>query len=88
MNENILDSLDDIAASLKLIAIALKEANEIKNNGYNITFGGNKLTDCVSKEEIPLPTPWNSDNTPSCKSDILYKEPETPNWYNIKEDKK
>jgi hypothetical protein len=37
----------------------------------------------VSKEEVPFPTPWNSPSVPSCKSDILYKEPTNPNWYNI-----
>ena len=37
----------------------------------------------VSKEKVPLPTPWNSPSFPSCKGDILYKEPTNPNWYNI-----
>jgi len=71
MNETTLNYLEDIAASLKVIAKALVEANEIKHTGYNITLGGNNNTDCYSKEEVPLPTPWNSILTPSCEGDCI-----------------
>ena len=91
MDENILYYLKDIAGSLNSIANSLYEANKPKGLGNpNGPFGlgiGNPIP-CVSKDEIPLPTPWNSDYIPSCESDILYKEPEKPNWYNIKEDTK
>jgi hypothetical protein len=64
-------SLKDIAVSLLRIANALEEANEIKHAGYNITLGGNNNADCYSKEELPLPTPWNSIVTPSCDGDCI-----------------
>jgi len=86
MDENILYYLRDIAGSLNSIANSLQETNKPK--GLSNLHSTYSTLNCVAKEEVPLPTPWNGDNTPSCKSDILYKEPETPNWYNIKEDKK
>jgi hypothetical protein len=84
MDENVLYYLRDIAGSLNSIANSLEEANKPKKLEIPSNWG-HGIADCVSKEEVPLPTPWNGDNTPSCKSDILYKEPEKPNWYSIKD---
>jgi hypothetical protein len=67
--------LKDIAHSLTRIANALEKQNEpkgvIPNWGNLPNFN---IADCVSKEEIPLPTPWNGDYKPTCKSDNLTNE--------------
>jgi hypothetical protein len=39
--------------------------------------------DSISSE-YDFPTPWN-DNQITCENDILYKKPEKPTWYNIKD---
>jgi hypothetical protein len=80
-------ALKDIAGALTRIANALEEQNKPKSLTIPRNWG-HGIADCVSKEEVPLSTPWNSDNKPSCNSDILYKKPENPNWYNIKENNK
>jgi hypothetical protein len=72
--ENIVDKLDIIIENQKY-------------KGLGNTNGPFGLIPCVSKDEIPLPTPWNSDNKPTCNGDILYKEPENPNWYKIQDAK-
>jgi hypothetical protein len=77
-------TLQDIAFALNRIAGALEESNKPKGLGSPYS-SGHGIADCVAKEEVPLPTPWNGDNKPSCESDILYKEPEKPNWYSIKD---
>ncbi|NBX75211.1 MAG: hypothetical protein EBQ92_01490 [Proteobacteria bacterium] len=69
MNKKIEKSLEYIAYALGRIANTLEVQNKPKGLGVpNRLFG---TTDCVSKEEIPLPTPWNSGYVPSCDNDIL-----------------
>jgi hypothetical protein len=72
---NIDKSLKDIAASLLRIANALEEQNKPKGLGSpNNLFGLNGmhgLVPCVSKEEVPLPTPWNTDSIPTCDGDCI-----------------
>ena len=64
--------LDYIATALGRIAIALEKQNEpkgvIPNWGNVSNFN---IADCVSKEEVPFPTPWNPNIVPACKSDDL-----------------
>jgi hypothetical protein len=79
--ETLNNTLKSIEGALGRIANALEQANKPKGLGNPMWTGSH--VNCISKDEIPLPTPWNNDNKPNCKSDILYKEPEKPNWYNI-----
>jgi hypothetical protein len=69
MNEKFEKSLENIASALNRIANALEEQNKPKGLRVpNELFG---LADCISKEEVPLPTPWNTGYVPSCNNDIL-----------------
>jgi hypothetical protein len=62
-------SLKDIAFSLNRIAAALEEANKPKSLGN--PYSTNSILNCISKDEIPLPTPWNGSYVPSLDSDVL-----------------
>jgi hypothetical protein len=62
--------LKDIAFALDRIASVLEKQNKPK--GLSIPLGPfASTTDCISKEEIPLPTPWNNPNIPVSTNDVL-----------------
>jgi hypothetical protein len=73
MSITIEKTLKDIAFALARVADALEEANKPKGLGSPRIppNWGHGIADCVSKDEIPLPTPWNTDIKPSCNSDRL-----------------
>lgn len=73
--------LSDIAEALKRIANALEEQNKPKGLGYAWSQYG--IANAVGNQDTPLPKIDSS--TPYCNSDVLYKSPEKPNWYNIKD---
>jgi hypothetical protein len=76
--------LDNIVLKLDKI-INLLEKTKVENKITSSShFNTLNMLDAIG-EEIPLPTPWNNPSTPTCKSDILYKEPKKPNWYSIKD---
>jgi len=79
--ENVLDNIVSKLDKIINLLEKTKVENKITHNSY---YDTSNMPRSIS-EEIPLPTPWNSDNKPSCESDILYKEPEKPNWYSIKD---
>lgn len=66
MSEKIEKSLEYIVYALGRIANALEEQNKSKR--LDVSLG---LADCLSKEKVPLPTPWNTGYVPSCNNDIL-----------------
>ena len=69
---NIDQQLKDIAFSLVRIADALEQANKPKGLGNPFsTYSSLKPVDCISKEEVPLPTPWNTESIPTCGSDCI-----------------
>ena len=63
-----MSNIEDLLQTIikKLDIIISNQTPVYKGLGYN--FG---VQNCVSKEEIPLTTPWTSPNTPSCKEDKL-----------------
>jgi hypothetical protein len=93
---NIETQLDKVILKLDTIINLLEESNKLKSieSGYlcSTSSGNHVFVDCVSRiqdnvleNEKSFPTPWNDAPFPTCKGDILYKKPENPNWYNIKE---
>jgi hypothetical protein len=64
--------LKDIAFTLVRIAAALEQANKPKGLGNPFsTHSSINPIDCISKNDIPLSTPWTTDNTPSCEGDCI-----------------
>lgn len=58
----------------KLDKIIYLQEKQISNSSYKGL--GNPMwtglpVDCVSKDEVPLPTPWNTDYKPSCGGDCI-----------------
>jgi hypothetical protein len=78
------NTLDNILLKLDKI-INLLEKTQVENKIHSNSHSNALDMLKAIGEEIPLPSPWVNPNTPSCKNDILYKEPENPNWYNIKD---
>ena len=67
--ETLNNTLKFIEGALGRIADALEQANKPKGLGNPMWTGS--PVNCISKDEIPLPTPWNPNIVPACKSDDL-----------------
>ena len=70
--ETLNSTLKFIEGNLGRIADALEQANKPK--GLGNPYSTYSTLNAVSKDEIPLPTPWNTDYKPSCDSDKLQNE--------------
>jgi hypothetical protein len=86
------NTLDNILIKLDKIIILLEKSQLESKNSLNFQTNALEMLNAIG-EEIPLPSPWNNPSTPTCnntklrsiESDILYKSPEKPNWYDIKD---
>lgn len=81
--------MDELVNALERIANALEEQNKPKGLGssFKSKWSGNGVAplNCYSGDEVHLPTATSDLVTASHDGDILYKAPEKPTWYNIKD---
>jgi hypothetical protein len=67
------NTLDNILLKLDKIIVLLEKSQVKTEISLNSHFDALNMLDAIGSD-IPLPTPWNSDSTPTCKDDMLMRD--------------